>query len=226
METRQCNISRTTNATEFIKTILESSYKVPLGPCSLVAPTWPNFVLTALEIYATNSLQTFIILMVTCPKLRIYIFYKVHKNIPKCASNQFASTTQREIKAVWKFWKNVFLADVFLQNEKIWNTQFSWNWKYGQRSVISKKLRYGTNTFLKLQLHKVAIFFSIFTLSYHNYRCSKIQMSFEVISVETSLELQLKVLNLILLWYTVLKWQAFQFLATFFVKAFSLVSIL
>ena len=164
--------------------------------------------------------------MVTCPKLRIYIFYKVHKNIPKCASNQFASTTQQEIKAVWKFWKNVFLADVFLQNEKIWNTQFSWNWKYGQRSVISKKLRYGTNTFLKLQLHKVAIFFSIFTLSYHNYRCSKIQMLFEVISVETSLELQLKVLNLILLWYTVLKWQAFQFLATFFVKAFSLVSIL
>ena len=36
METRLGNISKATNATEFVKTILESSNKVLLGPCILM----------------------------------------------------------------------------------------------------------------------------------------------------------------------------------------------
>ena len=56
METRLRNISRATNATESVKTILESSYKVLLGPYSFVVPQRPDFFFTALEIYATNSL--------------------------------------------------------------------------------------------------------------------------------------------------------------------------
>ena len=49
METRLRNILRTTNVTEFIKTILESSYKVLLGPYILAAPTRLVFFLTAVE---------------------------------------------------------------------------------------------------------------------------------------------------------------------------------
>ena len=37
------NISRTTNATESVKTILKSFYKVLLGPCSYAFPRQPNF---------------------------------------------------------------------------------------------------------------------------------------------------------------------------------------
>ena len=43
METRLRNILRTANVTEFIKTILESSYKVLLGPYTLATPTLPVF---------------------------------------------------------------------------------------------------------------------------------------------------------------------------------------
>ena len=38
METRLSNILKTTNATKFIKTILESSYKVLLGTYNFVGP--------------------------------------------------------------------------------------------------------------------------------------------------------------------------------------------
>ena len=39
METRLSNILKTTNATKFIKTILESTYKVVLDTYNLAAPT-------------------------------------------------------------------------------------------------------------------------------------------------------------------------------------------
>ena len=130
-------------------------------------------------------------LLVTCPKFPIYIFDEVHRNLSKCAQSQFASTTQWEIKAVWKFWKIVFFADVFFQNEKIWNTQFSWNSIYGQRSVISKKLKYPTNIYSKLQLREVAIFFNIFTFSCCNCSYSEIQIPFKLAIIEISLQVQL-----------------------------------
>ena len=53
MEMRLCNILKTTNATKFIKTILESSYKVLLGTYDLVAPMRPVFLLRVDEFYAT-----------------------------------------------------------------------------------------------------------------------------------------------------------------------------
>ena len=49
METRLCNILETTNATKFIKTILESTYKVVLGTDNLAVPTRPVFLLRAVE---------------------------------------------------------------------------------------------------------------------------------------------------------------------------------
>ena len=49
METRLSNMLKATNATKFIKTILESSYKVTLGICNLVAPTRPVSLLRAVE---------------------------------------------------------------------------------------------------------------------------------------------------------------------------------
>ena len=49
METRLSNILKTTNATKFIKSILESSYKVVLGRYSLAAPTQLVFLLRAVE---------------------------------------------------------------------------------------------------------------------------------------------------------------------------------
>ena len=49
METRLRNILRTTNVTEFIKAIRESSCKVLLGPYILVVPEQPVFFLTAVE---------------------------------------------------------------------------------------------------------------------------------------------------------------------------------
>ena len=46
METRLSNISKTTM---FIKTILESTYKVVLGTYNLAAPTRPAFLLRAVK---------------------------------------------------------------------------------------------------------------------------------------------------------------------------------
>ena len=50
METRLSNILETTNVTMFIKTILESTYKVVLGKYNLAAPTQPVFLLRAVEV--------------------------------------------------------------------------------------------------------------------------------------------------------------------------------
>ena len=50
METRLSNIFKTTNATKFIKTILERTYKVVLGKYNLAAPTRPVFLLRAVDI--------------------------------------------------------------------------------------------------------------------------------------------------------------------------------
>ena len=50
LETRLSNILiKTTNATKFIKTVLESTYKALLGTSNLVAPTRPVFLLRAIE---------------------------------------------------------------------------------------------------------------------------------------------------------------------------------
>ena len=49
METRLSNILKTTNAAKFIKTILESTYKVVLGTYNWAVPTWPVFLLRAVE---------------------------------------------------------------------------------------------------------------------------------------------------------------------------------
>ena len=49
METRLRNILKTTNATKFIKTILESTYKVELGTYNLAAPTRAVFLLRVFE---------------------------------------------------------------------------------------------------------------------------------------------------------------------------------
>ena len=53
METRLSNILKITKATKFIKTILESTYKVVLGTYNLVAPTRPVSLLRAVEFQAT-----------------------------------------------------------------------------------------------------------------------------------------------------------------------------
>ena len=49
MEMRLSNILKTTNATKFIKNILESTYKVVLGTYNLAAPTRPVVLLRAVE---------------------------------------------------------------------------------------------------------------------------------------------------------------------------------
>ena len=49
METRLSNILKTTNAKDFIETILERKYKVVLGTYNLAAPTRPIFLLGAVE---------------------------------------------------------------------------------------------------------------------------------------------------------------------------------
>ena len=49
IEARLSNILKTTNATMFIKTILESTYKVVLGTYNLAATTPPFFLLRAVE---------------------------------------------------------------------------------------------------------------------------------------------------------------------------------
>ena len=49
METSFRNISKNTNATDFIKTILESSHKGLLEICNLMAPKRSVFLLNAFE---------------------------------------------------------------------------------------------------------------------------------------------------------------------------------
>ena len=51
--TRLSNILKTTNATDLVKTILESTYKVALGTFKLAVPTRPAFLLRKVEFYAT-----------------------------------------------------------------------------------------------------------------------------------------------------------------------------
>ena len=53
METRLTNILTTTNATKFIKTIIESTYKTVLGTYKLGAPTRPVFLLREVQFKAT-----------------------------------------------------------------------------------------------------------------------------------------------------------------------------
>ena len=57
METRLSNILKTKNATKFIKTILESTYKVVLGTYNLAAPTQPAFLLKTVEFKATFDIE-------------------------------------------------------------------------------------------------------------------------------------------------------------------------
>ena len=49
METRLSYILKTTNATKFIKTILERAYKVVLGTYNLATPTRPVILWGAAE---------------------------------------------------------------------------------------------------------------------------------------------------------------------------------
>ena len=49
MKTRLYYILKTTNAAKFIKTILESTYKIVLGTYNLVAPMLSVFSLRAIE---------------------------------------------------------------------------------------------------------------------------------------------------------------------------------
>ena len=49
MKTRLSNILKTANVTKFIKTILESAYKVVLGTYNLADPTRPVILLKAVE---------------------------------------------------------------------------------------------------------------------------------------------------------------------------------
>ena len=49
METRLSNTLKTTNATKFIKTSLERTYKVVLGAYNLAAPTQSVFLLGVVE---------------------------------------------------------------------------------------------------------------------------------------------------------------------------------
>ena len=49
METRLSNILKTINATKFIKTILESTYKVVSGKYKFGTPTRPVFLLREVE---------------------------------------------------------------------------------------------------------------------------------------------------------------------------------
>ena len=53
METRLNNILKTTDATKFSKTILESTYKVVLDTYNLAAATRPVFLLRVIEFWAT-----------------------------------------------------------------------------------------------------------------------------------------------------------------------------
>ena len=53
METRLSNILKTTNATKFIKTIPDSTFKVVLGTHNLAASTRSVFLLRAVEFQAT-----------------------------------------------------------------------------------------------------------------------------------------------------------------------------
>ena len=53
METRLNNILKTTDATKFSKTILESTYKVVLDTYNLAAPTRSVFLLRVIEFWAT-----------------------------------------------------------------------------------------------------------------------------------------------------------------------------
>ena len=95
------------------------------------------------------------------PKVVNWYFLQGHRNVSKCAKNQFSNSTQWEIKPVWKFWRR--LLTFFFQNEKIWNTQF-----YGIQN-IDKGLLYPKNwiipqTYISSYSYAKSRFFSTFLL--------------------------------------------------------------
>ena len=49
MDTRLCNVLKTTNATKLIETILKRSYKVLLVTNNLAASAWPVVLLKVVE---------------------------------------------------------------------------------------------------------------------------------------------------------------------------------
>ena len=65
METRLYNILKITNATKFIKTILENAYKVVLGTYHLATPTWPIYLLRVVKFQATFGILINIIFAIS-----------------------------------------------------------------------------------------------------------------------------------------------------------------
>ena len=73
METRFCNISKTTKATDLIRTIMKSSCRVLLDACNLTTSTQLVFLLRTVEFYRTFDIWYFITFAIFWEKLRNYI---------------------------------------------------------------------------------------------------------------------------------------------------------
>ena len=65
MGARLSNILKTTNATNLVKTVLESTYKVALGTFKLLVPTRPAFLLREVEFQATFDIQIVLIFVIS-----------------------------------------------------------------------------------------------------------------------------------------------------------------
>ena len=124
METRLSNILKATNATKFIKTILESTCKVVLGTYNLAASTRPIFLLRAVEFWDIDWYNVF------------YILKKPHIGLWKHTKNHIHKALHYEKTALLKIANVVLFGAFYFKNKNSWHFQFSISQIFWQRFIF------------------------------------------------------------------------------------------
>ena len=147
METRLSNILKTTNATMFIKTILESTCKVVLGTYNLAASTRPIFLLRAVEFWHLDWYNFF-----------LYLEKASHRSL-KTHQKYIQKTFHYGETALLKIGNFVLFGAFYFKNKNSWHFQFSISQIFRQRFVVSENLTYKSQLLLKLRAVELAISF-------------------------------------------------------------------
>ena len=151
METRLSNIFKTTNVTNFTKAILKSSYRVLQVTSKWKTLKQPVYVLKTVEFCSTFDIQIDIPCKSTLFRKRRELSQNTSTFIPIGPP----ITKQRPFKKI----KELCFFAVLFQNGNWWRFKFLMNQILGQRFIMSEKLRYGSQLWLKLRAVKVATTF-------------------------------------------------------------------
>ena len=156
METRLSNILKTTNATKFIKTILERTNKVVLGTYNFAFPIRPRLFVRGRWVLCNFWHLDCYNFCYILEKLRSYAFWKPHIGVGKHAKNHIHRATHYGETVLWKlkilsflvpFISKIKTVDIFnflsvkqfskgLLFLKIWHIRVSYCWNYGPWNLL------------------------------------------------------------------------------------------